>query len=41
MTKTTSTRPIRFGSARLLTRAVAQGLQKETNSDRFYPIGGE
>lgn len=34
-------RPIRLGSARKLTQAVASGLQKETNSDRFYPIGAE
>lgn len=41
MTIQENVRPIRFGSARKLTRAVADGTIDEQNSDRKYRLGGE
>ncbi len=36
-----SIRPIRFGSARKLTRAVTEGPINERNSERKFLLGGE
>lgn len=41
MTIQENVRPIRFGSARKLTRAVTDGPINEPNSDRKYQLGGE
>ena len=41
MKTTTTLRPIRFGSARKLTRAVTEGPINEPNSERKFQLGGE